>query len=575
MFAADRLKSWAARNARLFLLCFVFGLVAHMQLYTQHLTTPDGLWSGGAGSGRFFTGLWEISLGRWALVLFTWAKSGLCAPALVSAISLALLALGAVMLTDVTICGGGRALRTLSCFTIMACPFVSGMIAYYYCSDAYAFAFMAAVFGVCLQFIDLHNRVVQCGIGALAVAFSLGCYQTNLGVACVVTLIALIAHLLDEGRPVEESMREFARAVASVVVGAVIYLVMVKYTEVRYGVDLAAYKGGDSFGFEHIISSLADSVPGAYGMFIDLLLGHSCLGNYFGATNVNLFLIAFCVALLVFSILRLRADAPRVCSLAVCVALLPLAANSTTIILPDMGKPTAFMVGGFACCLVLPAVLASGVLEAGAFGGEVESSGDAAAGASVSGACDLGTHAEWRDALPEAKSAPLTKYASYGASVLRVLTCGALAVLAWAYALQSNADASIMAVSYEQATALANRVATVLEGDSNVQAGAEVAVIGSPEMGNYPNPSPFYGQGSEYSSWGMFWEEMKGCYGCWEQLFECGGIAADLNLCSYETWCSIADTEEFSSMSCYPDSGSVGVIGGVVVVKVSDVEGWV
>lgn len=100
------------------------------------------------GYGSFIRMLGILAWGVGACCLPAYAKSGLCSPVLTSAITIALFALGIVLLIDRL--GIRRAcLRYASSILFIALPFVSCCFTYYYCSNSYALSFLCAVLAVC------------------------------------------------------------------------------------------------------------------------------------------------------------------------------------------------------------------------------------------------------------------------------------------------------------------------------------------------------------------------------------------------------------------------------------------
>lgn len=197
----SKVKSFFTRNVKLLVVCFAVGMICHAQMYVNGLSNPDTVasLSNPNGYGSFIPHAWDISLGRWGLLFAAYAKFGLCSPILTSAITIALFALGIVLLID-RLGIKSACLRYASSILFIVSPFVSCCITYYYCSNSYALSFLCAVLAVCLV-----GRVGSVGkpaalVGAVALlAFSLGCYQASLGVFCVAVLLMMVRSLMGGG----------------------------------------------------------------------------------------------------------------------------------------------------------------------------------------------------------------------------------------------------------------------------------------------------------------------------------------------------------------------------------------
>lgn len=592
----SKVKPWFVRNSKLLVVCFAVGMVCHAQMYLNGLSNPDAVvsLSNPNGYGSFIPHAWDISLGRWGLLFAACAKFGLCSPILTSAITIALFTLGIVALIDKL--GIRRAcLRYASSALFIASPFVSCCITYYYCSNSYALSFLCAVLAVCLI-----GRVGAVGkpvalVGAVALlAFSLGCYQASLGVFCVAVLLVMVRSLMgssgslmllahdahgaetwgsySEGDheshrardgeaqdPCREGNRDgealgprhgegprtcssfsakqlavfFGVAVAVCAAGAVLYYALTEISLFVLGIGLSAYGGASSVGVGSILGSLTSSVPSAYVAFSDGLFSHGIFGNHFGwvyvaAVCLIVAAVAFVRLATMNGVKRLGASAMAL----LCVVLIPFAANVILVIVPSYGYPTLLMLGGFMASFLLLPLLVQLLL-------------------------DSPDRGNVRLRMP--------------AKAMSVGCCCLIAVGAWSYALQSNADAEVMQACQNQTASLATRIAGVLDANLDVQAGAKVLIAGKPEAGNFPNTSDSYVHASSYAKWGMVWDNhYQNNMRSWDVIMK-RFAGQSFNYCSFDECAKVIRSSEFANMSLYPANDSVATIDGVVVVKISDI----
>ncbi|MDO5790598.1 MAG: glucosyltransferase domain-containing protein [Eggerthella sp.] len=557
-------KNWFTRNATLLVACFAVGMVCHAQMYLNGLSNPDAVvsLSNPNGYGSFVPHAWDMSLGRWGLLFAAYAKFGLCSPILTSAITIALFTLGIVVLVDRL--GIKRAcLRYASSILLIVSPFVSCCITYYYCSNSYALSFLCAVLAVCLI-----GRVGAVGkpvalVGAVVLlAFSLGCYQASLGVFCVAVLLVMVRSLMGCGSelltPLARDARSaemqcpgsergssadpfsakqfavfFGVAVAVCAAGAVLYYALTELSLFAMGIGLSAYGGASSVGAGSILGSLPSSVPSAYAAFFDGFFSHGIFGNHFAWMYVAA--IGMAVTAAVFIGLVATAGVKRLVSSVVallCVVLIPFAANVILVIVPSYGYPTPLMLGGFMASFLLLPLLVQLLLDS-----------------------------------PERRNACLR----VPAKAMSVGCCCLIAVGAWSYALQSNADAEVMQACQNQTASLATRIAGALDANPDVQAGAKVLIAGKPEAGNYPNTSDSYVHASSYAKWGMVWDNhYQNNMRSWDVIMK-QFAGQSFNYCSFDECAEVIRSNEFANMSLYPANDSVAAIDGVVVVKISDI----
>ena len=533
-----KVKPWFTRNATLLVACFAAGMICHAQMYLNGLSNPDAVvsLSNPNGYGSFIPHAWDMSLGRWGLLFAAYAKFGLCSPILTSAITIALFTLGIVALVDRL--GIKRAcLRYASSILFIVSPFVSCCITYYYCSNSYALSFLCAVLAACLI-----GRVGAVGkpvalVGAVVLlAFSLGCYQASLGVFCVAVLLVMVRSLMDSSAD-PFSAKQFAVffgvAVVVCAAGAVLYYVLTELSLFVLGIGLSSYGGASSVGAGSILGSLASSAPSAYVAFSDGFFSHGIFGNHFGwayvaAAGMIAAAVAFVCLVAANGVKRLGASAVAL----ICVALIPFAANVILVIVPSYGYPTPLMLGGFIASFLLLPLLVQLLLDS-----------------------------------TQRRNARLRM----PAKAMSVGCCCLIAVGAWSYALQSNADAEVMQACQNQASSLATRIAGVLDANPDVQAGAKVLIAGKPEAGNYPNTSDSYNHASSYAKWGMVWDNhYQNNMRSWDVIMK-QFAGQSFNYCSFGECAKVIRSNEFASMSLYPANDSVATIDGIVVVKISDI----
>ena len=573
-----KVRLWFTRNAKLLVVCFAVGMVCHAQMYLNGLSNPDAVvsLSNPNGYGSFIPHAWDMSLGRWGLLFAAYAKFGLCSSILTSAITIVLFTLGIVALID-KLGIRNACLRYASSVLFIASPFVSCCITYYYCSNSYALSFLCAVLAACLI-----GRVGSVGkpvalVGAVALlAFSLGCYQASLGVFCVAVLLVMIRALMGDGsEPLASlacdargaegrlSCREESRGVevqspcceegcsasssfsakqlavffgVAVVVcaaGAVLYYALTELSLFVLGIGLSSYGGASSVGAGSILGSLTSSIPSAYVAFSDGLFGHDIFGNHFGwvyvaAVGLIVAAVAFARLVAINGVKRLGSSAMAL----LCVVLIPFAANVILVIVPSYGYPTPLMLGGFMASFLLLPLLVQLLLDSSERGNA-------------------------RLRVP--------------AKAMSVGCCCLVAVGAWSYVLQSNADAEVMQTCQNQTASLATRIAGALDANPDVQAGAKVLIAGKPEAGNYPNTSDSCVHASSYAKWGMVWDNhYQNNMRSWDVIMK-QFAGQSFNYCSFDECAKVIRSSEFANMSLYPANGSVATIDGVVVVKISDI----
>lgn len=278
---------------------------------------------------------------------------------------------------------------------------------------------------------------------------------------------------------------------------------------------------------------MTSSVPSAYVAYSDALFSHGIFGNHFGwvyvaAVGMIIAAVAFVRLAAINSVKRLGASAMAL----LCVVLILFAANVILVIVPSYGYPTPLMLGGFMTSFLLLPLLVQLLL-------------------------DSPDRGNVRLRMP--------------AKAMSVGCCCLIAVGAWSYALQSNADAEVMQACQNQTASLATRIAGVLDANPDVQAGAKVLIAGKPEAGNFPNTSDSYVHASSYAKWGMVWDNhYQNNMRSWDVIMK-QFAGQSFNYCSFDECAKVICSSEFANVSLYPANDSVATIDGVVVVKISDI----
>lgn len=128
-----------------------------------------------------------------------------------------------------------------------------------------------------------------------------------------------------------------------------------------------------------------------------------------------------------------------------------------------------------------------------------------------------------------------------------------------------------MQACQNQTASLATRIASALDANLDVQAGAKVLIAGKPEAGSFPNTSDSYVHASSYAKWGMVWDNhYQNNMRSWDVIMK-QFAGQSFNYCSFDECAKVIRSSEFANMLLYPANDSVATIDGVVVVKISDI----
>lgn len=490
-------------------------LVVHYQMIANGLQNPDSIWLGG---DYHIAGSWELSLGRWGLVLVDLLRGGFISPVLSGAGMLVLYTLAGLLLVPVLNAGQSRVLRWVIPLTVVLAPQVLITESYLFCSLAYALAFLLAVAAAgCIQKLPARWGWAA---GALCLTGSVSLYQSNVGVTTGLLTFWLLASLLACPDDWVGFGRRVLRALLGCGAGLALYYLILQILLRVAGVSMASYKGAGSVGVLHSLANLTTGLPNAYRDFFAYFFGRSIAANHYGVRYAYgaLFLVALLVLLV--RLWKLRRH-PAACALAVVLLVVwPAAVAVIDIIAPET---TLILLTCSGLLTVVPVLLT---------------------------VCMT-----W---LPEGKPRRWTAW----------LVCCLAAVLLREYVLQVNTDSTALLASQRTTLTVAGNVLQDLQEQPAFQAGTPVTVLGRPEQGNYPNLSPCYEKADILIQMGLLFGSPHANSAGWQQIFrQYLGVAPAW--CSQEEVLALVENPEYQEMPLYPQEGSIREIDGCLVVKIA------
>lgn len=144
-----------------------------------------------------------------------------------------------------------------------------------------------------------------------------------------------------------------------------------------------------------------------------------------------------------------------------------------------------------------------------------------------------------------------------------------LAVLALrGYALQVNTDAAAMQAYKNQYVTVMRQIAAEVTAMPERKTAESLAIIGRLPSDNYPLQPTLPAEADSFATDTVFWGMASGDRVAWINGFD-EELGLQPNFCTEQQYVDIMNSPEFGAMACYPDSGSVQMLDGVLVVKVS------
>lgn len=505
----------ARQGARRFAVLLAVALVAHFQMIANGLQNPDSLWLGG---DYHIADSWELSLGRWGLVLVDLLRGGFVSPVLSGVGMLVLYTAAGMLLVRVLGAQNSRPLRWLIPLTVVLAPQVLITESYLFCSIAYALAFLLAV--AAAYWVQRLPRWPGVLLGALFLMASLSLYQSNVGVTAGLLLMWLLRTLLDAPESLAVFARRLGRTLLGCALGLGAYYVVLQLRLYTTQVALSGYKGADSVGVVHALTNLGTGIPQAYQDFFTYFFGRSIAANYYHVRPVYAVLSILAAVALVVRLWQIRRHRAACLLAVVLVVLLPLAVAAIDLIVPGT---TLILLTCSPLLTVVPFVLTLCVQY-------------------------------------------MTGHRLGQGAVL--LTVGVTVVLLRGYLLQLNTDSTTLLASQRTTLTVAQSLLQELQQRPEYRAGMPVAIIGQPESGNYPNLSPCYDKADSLVQMGLLFHSPHANAEGWQQIFK-QYLGVALNWSSRDQVMEIVNTPEYQMMAVYPQEGSLQEIQGCLVARVA------
>ena len=488
----------------------LFGAVTHFWMYSHGLLTPDPLWI-----GERYIGRWEISSGRWAVYWFDYLHDGLCSPIITAAAVILSYSIAGILITDL-FAVKNKLIQYLIPLYMVASPIAAQTLSYHYCADSYSVSLLLATLST---FFIVRSGKWYMLIGAvLALTFSLGIYQGNLGVTAGLCIMVLMLKLLRKEFFSKEAFHLAIRMGLVTIFGTILYYVILQLVLKVSGMEMSSYRGANEIGVISILNNLPMSIKQCYTDF----------GNYFFSKNSGISVNSYGrywvhIGLAILFVVQFVIAIANMCwgvmgAEIFLLLILPIGCNMIDLMTPGTG---IYLLTSNGMLFVIPFVLSF-----------VEKT---------------------------------TQCVS-----LQKCTCIMSVVLIYCNILIVNNDSMVMWQTEQQNVQLANRILYSLESYDIYQNQQKVCIAGTPRQGNYPDVSLLSETANPYARWGMIWSTYDGSLACWRQLFH-RYLGVDLNWCWEYEYRAIAETAEFKEMPIYPQSGSISYIGDTLVVKVSEV----
>ncbi len=249
------------RDRLLFLAIFAAALLVHMYMFTNKVLNHDDVGS------MFFVGS-RLTSGRWSLYLVSKLAGDFSSPWLDGVGGAVLLALGAALVVRLF-----KVKHFPAAFLMGVCmvafPTVTGTYTYMYVAFSYCMAFLLSVVSAALIRTE---KLLWSALGVLCIAFAMGCYQAYFCLAAALLVVLLLLDILEDrfASDWKAALLTGVKYVACLALGIVLYWAILNLLLQINGAQLTEYMGISSMG-KVTIGELLGRVKGAYTHFFAYL----------------------------------------------------------------------------------------------------------------------------------------------------------------------------------------------------------------------------------------------------------------------------------------------------------------
>lgn len=271
----NSLLDWFDSNKKFaFLTAIIVGIITHITFLTEMIMSPDGLWN---SICYFEADNWEASLGRWGLFIANKVVNNMAVPNLTGVVSIVLISISTLFIVDILKLKNKITIFLVSCAMVVS-PALSGTLLYMYTSVSYCLAMILSVLTVKLIFKEKY-RIFNFILAIVIFTFSLGIYQSYIGVTVGLTAIRLIRDLYDKNVKIKWFFIHGIMMCIIVVVGGLLYSNITDRVLEKMQLTASEYKGMESISVENTLNSLDKSIPKIYDEFEEFYFGDNIVVN--------------------------------------------------------------------------------------------------------------------------------------------------------------------------------------------------------------------------------------------------------------------------------------------------------
>lgn len=517
-------KYFSYERTKIFILAFIFGVIAHFLLLSNLIFSQDGL----LHILHYSAGGYEASLGRWGIDFFDSLRFDIAIPFLTTLISILIMCFISNFLIDIFEIKN-KIFRVFTILALVLSPCLCMTLLYVYTADVYFYSMFFAVFTV-YGFYKIKNKKIGLILGILSFIITLSTYQSYIGITIGLILMISIKKLIAEKNSILEVIKDIIFKALMLILAVIIYFFITVILLNIWNLEMSTYGGVNEISLHTILSSMITSVKNAYLGFIKYFLADGIILNR-TYKREKLYLIFFIMSFITLALLffekykkenKSKELILRFIIASLFIMFLPLALNIVLIMAP--GNELYYLTAT-QMFLIIPFVIS--LFE-----------------------------------LIESKTI-LVNVLNWGFVII-------LTIIMITYFISISVTYQTAELTYNQAKAIANRIVDRMEEYPGYRSGMNKLFAGVIDDLNFPKTLDIYNSAVTNSLKGsIFHGTYMGQEGTWRNFINtfCG---TDISFCKDYEYYTIINSEEFKQMDIFPGENSVRMINDVMVVKFTD-----
>ena len=518
----DEFCTWFTNDRKLALIVScIMGFITHIMMITSTIMSQDGLWN----SIRYAKpGDWEITLGRWGIYLIEKIDFFMAIPSITTVFCIIIMAMTSMFVIDLFEIKRKYSVIIVAVLFAVAPTFLVTLL-YIYTALAYCINFLLSILVVWFIF-KIKNKKLGFFLSCISFIFSLGIYQSYIGVSIGVFVMLCILKLLRADEDYKEVFINIIKVMITVVVAATIYYILTNFILALLKLQPSKYKNANSTNIITIIAGLGTSIKMAYKDFASFYVRDRIIYNTNYHRNIA-YIILFAVTG-VFCIdkyieiakeeISKKDKIIRILFISALILSLPIVLNVIDLIVPNN---QIYALTSSQMILMIPFCIA--IIE------------------------------------------KVDKY-----FILKVVSIASCFYILFTFYITDNVSYTALKLTYNQAYSTTIRAIDRAENLIGYKKDLPYMFAGIVGNDNYPRTNSLYNfTACDIVNNTVFHYTYGGEVATWANFLKIF-LGLDVNLCDDNTYKLILESSEFKEMGTFPDQSAVKIIDGVVVVKFHD-----